>query len=176
MLVLQSHYRTEANFTWDALDAAYNRLRHWYAIAELRWQIHDTLVDDDIKDTTHDSNGTLLSAPHAALEALSNDLNTPEVLIIFEHAFDMVETVNSTHVQRSSLLALLESVDSLLGLTLLEDTPDITDAQKKLIVQRQRAREQKDWQTSDAIRDQLEAEHIYVRDTGTRSLWSRQPS
>ena len=79
MLLLQSHYRTEGNFTWDNLDAAKNRLSHWREIAVLRWQIHDTLNDDSEKDS-HDTSAKLLAASHAALEALNNDLNTPEAL------------------------------------------------------------------------------------------------
>jgi cysteinyl-tRNA synthetase len=38
LLVLQSHYRTQSNFSWDNLLAAFRRLNRWQAIADLRWQ------------------------------------------------------------------------------------------------------------------------------------------
>src|SRR5690606_16943595 len=46
LLVLQSHYRSPTNFSFDNASAATNRLRHWRNIAALRHQTHKT-VDDD---------------------------------------------------------------------------------------------------------------------------------
>lgn len=171
MLVIQSHYRSESNFTWDNLAAARNRLTHWRQVAALRWQLHDTLVDDGEKDS-HDISAKLLAAPHAALESLSDDLNTPEALRAIEEAFDAVESTNLVNVQQDALEQLLTFVDNTLGLTLLETTPDITDDQKKLILERQRAREAKDWQRSDELRDQLATQAIILNDTAHGVRWS----
>ena len=41
MYVLESHYRTQAHFTWEGLEAAQNRLNNWQALADLRWQAID---------------------------------------------------------------------------------------------------------------------------------------
>lgn len=43
LFVLQSHYRSEGNFTFDNLTAAQHRLHRWRNVAALRHQIHDTL-------------------------------------------------------------------------------------------------------------------------------------
>jgi len=170
MLILQSHYMSEGNFTWENLEGAKNRRTHWRTIAALRWQIHDTLDDEDTKASTNVS-AKLLAAPHAALEALNNDLNTPESLRVIEEAMSIVETAQLATVQKRALVHLLEFIDETLGIDLLASTPDISDEQKQLILERQRARENKDWAISDRLRDQLIAQGIGVSDALSGVRW-----
>lgn len=173
MFILQSHYRTETNFTFDNLAAASARLQRWKDIATLRWQVHDTLENDDDKDAEHTINGSILAAPHAALEALQNDLNTPQALVAIEQAFDVIERSAIDKIQHSALTELLRWIDDTLGLRLLGTTPDITDSQKQRILERLRAREAQDWATSDAIRDELANQGITLNDTPARTIWIR---
>lgn len=169
MFVLQSHYRTESNFTWENIAAAAVRLKHWRAVASLRHQIHDTLVDDDEKD--HDVNGKLLSAKQAVLESLNDDLGSPQALSVLEQTIDAVEQANITHLRRDAFEELLVFVDDILGLRLLDSTPDISDEHKQLILERSRAREEKQWQRSDELRDQLASAGIGLNDTNGGSRW-----
>jgi len=171
MFALQSHYRTESNFTWENISAAHNRLQHWRQVASLRWQMNDTLVDDDDKDHA-DTTGKLLAAIHAARESLQDDLNTPEALRTIEEAFDAVEAANHSHTQQDALEQLLEFTDETLGLQLLATTPDINEEQKRIIIERERAREAKDWGRSDELRDQLMEQGIALSDTKYGARWS----
>jgi len=171
MLALQSHYRTESNFTWDNLAAARNRLSNWREVAALRWQMHDTLVNDDDK-AQHDVSTKLLAAPHAALEVLNDDLNTPEVLRVIEEAFSAIQANNHTHIQQDAFDAFLAFIDEILGLKLVETTPDIDEESKKLILERTHARDNKDWQRSDELRDELAARGIQLNDTASGVTWS----
>lgn len=172
LLVLSKHYRSEGNFTWEILDAAANRLARWRSIAALRWQVHDTLENDDDKDTTHDVNGTVLAAPHAALDHLRDDLNTPEALAALERAFESIEQHPIGHIQKSALVALLEWIEEVLGIRLLAPTPDISDEAKQLILKRNSAREAKNWEQSDILRDELAAKYqIKVLDTPSGPVW-----
>lgn len=173
MFILQSHYRTETNFTFDNLAAARSRLERWKDIAALRWQIHDTLVNDDDKDSTGRVNGIILAAPHAALEALNDDLNTPEALVKLETALDALGAAPLDALQHSAVKALVDWIDDVLGLKLAESTPDITDAQKQTILQRERARDNKDWQLSDRLRDELLEQGVALRDSGSSTIWTR---
>lgn len=173
MFALQSHYRTESNFTWENLTAARNRLNNWREAAALRWQMHDTLVDDEDK-SSHDVSAKLTTAPHAAMEALNDDLNTPEMLRIVEEAFASVQSTNHAHVQQQALDDFLAFVDETLGLQLVATTPDIDDESKKLILERVQARSAKEWRRSDEIRDELAAKGIRLNDTPTGATWSWQ--
>ncbi|HEY0965549.1 MAG TPA: cysteine--tRNA ligase [Candidatus Saccharimonadales bacterium] len=172
LLVLSKHYRSEGNFTWEILDAASNRLIRWRNIAVLRWQTHDTLEDDDDKDSSHDVNGVILAAPHAALDHLRDDLGTPEALAVIERAFENIEQHSIRKIQKSALVALLEWIEQTLGVRLLGSTPDINDEAKQTILERASAREAKDWQRSDELRDLLASRYqIKVLDTNTGPVW-----
>ncbi len=172
IMALSKHYRTEGNFSWEILEAAHNRLQRWRNIAALRWQTNDTLVDDDDKDSSADINGRVLAAPHAVIERLTDDLNTPEALAAVEYVFDDLEKTALVKIQKSALVSLLESIDSLLGLRLLETTPDIPDEAKRLIIERIHARNSKDWQRSDDLRDTLETNYsVTLLDTPSGVVW-----
>jgi cysteinyl-tRNA synthetase len=173
MFALQSHYRSEGNFTWENLEAAKNRLRNWKTIAQLRWQMHDTIVSDGEKaDDKH--NNVIELAYQNTLSALDDDLNTPQAFSVIEEAFDsIVQRQQLSAAWRQPFMELLELIDETLGLNILSSTPDITDEQKQLIIKRQRAREDKDWKTSDKLRDQLLKDGILLNDTAGGARWSR---
>ena len=171
MFTLQSHYRTETNFSWENLEAAKNRLRRWKQIAALRWQTHDTLETDESK--SHDANATMLAAQSAVLEAVSDDLNTPEGLVAAERAFDEIETVSISSLRHDTLVDFINFLDDIFGLDLAETTPDITDEQKQRIMERRHARDNKDWVLSDKIRDELAYSGIVLNDTAHRTIWYR---
>jgi len=168
LFMLQSHYRAPINFTFENLTAAGNRLKKWRNIAALRHQTHDTLQNDDDK-STDDRSVSLYATTQAFLEALQDDLNTSEAFKIIEEAFSRLNTLEAIH--QHALVSLLESIDDVLGLRLLETTPDISDDAKQLIIARQRAREEKDWAASDQIRKEVEAHSIVLRDETSGTIW-----
>ena len=70
------------------------------------------------------------------------------------------------------LFRSLEVIDEVLGLELMDTTPDIDDEAKRLILERQQARRAKDWQAADNIRAQLNEKGIALRDTPSGQVWS----
>lgn len=170
MFILQSHYRTEGNFTFENLTAARNRRRNWRNIAALRHQIHDTITPDTV--TESDSKTVSLYASNQALlGALSDDLNTAEAMAVIDAAFDTVVNSRLEDIHQHALVTFLESIDDLLGLKLLETTPDVSDDVKRLIVERTRVREEKNYTRSDEIRDELAKSGIAIRDTASGPIW-----
>ena len=168
MFVLQSHYRTEGNFTFENLEAAKNRLANWRHVAELRHQIHETVTHDDHKTLS------LLATSGIILEALNDDLNTPQALSSIDEVFSRIEgTQNIDTINRHSLIELLDTIDEVLGLQLAPSTPDIDDDIKQLIIQRERVRDDKDWQQSDILRDQIQKSGITLRDTAHGTVWEK---
>jgi cysteinyl-tRNA synthetase len=170
LFVLQSHYRSEGNFTFENLTAAKNRLNNWRNVAALRHQIHDTLQNDDDKDTD-ERTVSLYATSQAIVEALGDDLNTPEALKIIDDAFSRLENKDLADIHQHAFVSLLETIDNTLGLQLLTSTPDISDDAKRLILERKTARDNKDWNRSDELRDELLKEGIALRDTPHSSVW-----
>ncbi len=169
MFILQSHYRTETNFTWDNIKSAHNRLQRWKKVAVLRWQTHDTLDTDESKD--HDIHTGMQAAIASAKEMLAHDLNTPEALVAVEALFDQLDVTNIDDIRHDKLVEFLQALDELFGLNLLVATPDISDEQKQEIIRRQHVRSEKNWSESDAIRQKLESSGIILNDTAHHTLW-----
>jgi cysteinyl-tRNA synthetase len=165
LFILQSQYRSESNFTFENLTAAKNRRYHWRNVAALRHQTHDTITDDSDKTIS------LLATSQAIVEALNNDLNTPEALRVIDQAFSKFDGKSLKDIHQHGLKQALETIDEVLGLDLIATTPDIDDSTKQLIIKRQRARDEKDFTTSDRLRNELLAKGIVVRDTNSGSIW-----
>lgn len=170
LMILQAHYRSQTNFTWENLQAAQNRLQDLRAMAVLRWQAQDRIAET----TTY----ILNDVPAELIKILSNDLDTPNALAYLSEISTQLgvvlidKNVDNRYNSLKSFEAMLRTLDDLFGLDLSKQ-PDITDSQKSLIHQREQARERKDWQQADELRQQLEAQGILVRDTPHGPVWSR---
>lgn len=162
MLVLQAHYRSQLNFSWEGLEAAKNRLERWRSVAVLRFQ-----ANNEAADTTE----AIEQAANAATQALQKDLDTPQALSYYETALTAVEQgVNSATLP--AFEKLLANIDQQLGLDLLGQT-DVDDSQKAILAERQKARDSKDWAAADKLRDDLLTQGVHVRDTAHGQVWSR---
>ncbi len=147
LLVLQSHYRSQSNFSWEGLGAAQNRLKKVYAWADL---VHQTNRVNKFMDASGQNT-----------EALEDDLRTGDLLVLIELNMDIAPKPN-----------LLEKLDQLLGLN-LSNRPDASEQQKKLISERETARKNDDWQSADEFRGQLEKQGIGINDTDRGPVWYR---
>lgn len=164
LLALQSHYRKQTNFSIENAHAAAQRLKNWRRAASLRHQIHRTVEQPtDIVPS--------FASIKVLTELLSNDLDTPRALAHIDEVINTVLDAPLGHLQRRALIDFIEHVDTILGFSLIKDTPDITDEQKQVILERRRARETKDWAKSDQLRDELITQGIELRDTAHTTIW-----
>jgi cysteinyl-tRNA synthetase len=106
--------------------------------------------------------------------ALDDDLNMPEALSVI---FDFVRQANSIGAG-SKALGLLLDFDRVLGLGLGEvgewKTPGQAEPEiKKLIMEREKERENKNWKEADRIRAELKDMGVAVEDTDKGPRWKR---
>ncbi len=158
--VLESHYRSQSKFSWDSMEAAKNRLQAYTAFTDLIWQL-----------PTEAQSTVLQSSISDILTLIQNDLDTPEVLARLSAIETNWQALLETETQ-TSLKEFLYFIDNLLGLQ-LSNRIDITDEQKRLIKDRESARQSQDWSKSDDIRNQLQEQGIGLRDIPNRSIWFR---
>lgn len=161
LLYLQSHYRHQADFSFCSLKAASSRLENWHSLAVLMYQ--------PIEAQT--SISTKLNEFHkTVINHINNDLDTPQVLAAIDTLFSgLTEGFPAKDVPQ--FVQVLKFIDELLGLD-LHSTKDISDSAKELIAKRGTARDNKDWKSSDAIREELIKQHIQLRDTPNGQIWS----
>lgn len=163
LFMLQSHYRSPINFTWDNLHAAGNRLQSYRAMADHSWQTTN--------EGTIDSNN-IEGAKNDILKALFDDLNTPAALTRLSQLETDIDDGGINISCRDTYKTFLNWLDSTLGLGLAKSI-DITDVQKKLITERQLARHDRNWVISDEIRDNLAQQGIALKDNRYGQIWWR---
>jgi cysteinyl-tRNA synthetase len=167
--LLTSHYRSQSDYSRDALDSAATTLRRLRART-----VGDLPM---IEAATYQSAMAAASDEARALirridEAISEDLNTARVLAILQ---ETVQTADLVPEDRRLVVAVAEH---LLGLGLGEpqqDAPalsaDLSATVLVMVAERDRAREARDWAHADEVRAELERMGIRVKDTPQGTAW-----
>ena len=150
LFTYSGHYKSKINFTWDAMVAnakSLERLRNGY-------QTHNNGTED-VED------GIIAEFENRFHEAINDDLNMPLAMGV---VWEVIR-----YPQKSKKLAdLLLKFDSVMALDIdrAEDKQsDIPEEILELVEQRKIARENKDWQKSDELRDLISEKGYIIRDT-----------
>lgn len=156
-VLIGAHYRKQLNFTLESLAAAREALLKIAKAAA-------TLAQNADPETplTHIDFGPF----QPAWDSLNNDLNTPAALGHIFTALRETNKLNGTHA--ASTLAALNRILRALGITLPKITPENTNTPpeiQKIAETRWTARTNKDWATSDQLRDQLANLGYTVKDS-----------
>jgi len=169
--ILASHYRSPLNYGDDNLDKARGALQRLYTA------LRDTGVDGQAEP--------LVEYVERFDAAMNDDFNTPEALaVLFELARAMNRSRDSNDGQLAELVATIHQLAGRLGI--LQSDPEVylrgDTAQGEaaddaliddLVVQRQAARERRDWAEADRLRDQLLEMGIELEDAAGRTRWRR---
>ncbi|MBQ0103931.1 MAG: cysteine--tRNA ligase [Prevotellaceae bacterium] len=179
--ILQAHYRSTVDFSNEALQAAekgFERLMDAYkTLQSLQASPAGTASAAEI---TLD---TVNALRQKCYDAMNDDLNTPIVISNLFEASRLINQVadHSASISAEALAALTEMFKlftfDLLGLV---NTAGASNADREaafgevvdmLLEQRSKAKANKDWATSDAIRDKLAALGFEVKDTKDGFSW-----
>ncbi len=172
--MLQSHYSSTLDFSNEALQASekgFKRLLNAYTLLNTIQHSQTSTVNiDDLEKKCYD--------------AINDDLNTPMVIA---YLFDAAKIINvlydkkdtATFEQIEKLKTLfndfffdilgLQSEDSNTG-----NTEKINGVMNIIIDIRKKARENKDFSTSDFIRDELKKINIQIKDAKDGALWEHE--
>ncbi len=191
--LLSKHYRSPVDFTADGMNDAERALARVY---EARSLAEEALGREKWKKVPmpEDILSEWKKTGPAFADALEDDLNTAQAL---GHVFTMVRLVNrlledkalkaseATRTLLSEFAGRMQDVTARTGL--FGDSPagflnalrasrcaryniDVPKVEE-LLAQRARARQEKDFAGSDALRDELKAMHVEVRDTPKGQVW-----
>ncbi len=148
---LNSHYRNQLVFSWEALDGAalaYQKLKNKIKSLDKTPDLHESKLD---------------FYQNAFKDAIGNDLNTSSMLTVLYDALKDDELSDFTK------LYLVEDFDKVLSLGLIEEEKALSDERKieveALIEKRNEAKKNKDFSTADKIRDDLLKDGIKLIDS-----------
>lgn len=168
--ILQAHYRSTVDFSNEALQAAekgYSRLMQAYKT--LRSLQPSKTSSIDVKEYRQ-----------KCYDAMNDDLNTP---IVISHLFDMAKVINTVNDKKATLTQA--DIDEMKGIfdTFVFDIMGLKDEatgnntqlldglMQMILDVRAQAKSNKDWATSDKIRDSLAALGVSVKDGKDGATW-----
>ena len=172
--ILQAHYRSTIDFSNEALQAAEKGfLKLMKTIESL-----NKLKVSDL------SSVDVVRLKEKCYEALNDDLNSP---VLLSHLFEGVRIVNSVIDGSESIdTPGLESLKELFHTFVFEilglkdektgkDDKKLTNELMKIIIDlRQAAKNNKDWPTSDKIRNELKNAGVLLKDLKEGAEWERE--
>ena len=171
--ILQAHYRSTVDFSNEALQAAKKGLERlmdaYHHLMKLKAADVSTVDVKDLRRKCYD--------------AMNDDLNSP---IVIAHLFDAARTINSVKDGKATIS--LEDLKELQDVfhTFIFDILGMKDeaasagnnsneafgkAMDLLLTIRQQAKANKDWATSDKIRNELTAIGFEIKDTKDGAEW-----
>ncbi|GEN27079.1 cysteine--tRNA ligase [Halovibrio variabilis] len=169
-LLVASHYRSPINYSLDSLTEARKSLTRFYTALE--GVELGAIASSDVS-----------AYRERFTQVMDDDFNTPEALaVLFELAREVNRAKQENPEQAPKLAAELKQLGSILGLlqqapqTFLKGTQQqgmpLSESEiDAKIAQRQQAKENKDFAQADAIRDELAALGIILKDSREGTSW-----
>ena len=171
--LIRTHYRQNANFTLQGLRDCGRMVDRW---CRLRDDLESGLV------VAGDGPGPLELALPAFTDAICDDLNLARAIGVLNEAVnasraDAVDLIDDAE-RASRELEALERMDMVLGVldrneAAAAEADDVSETVEARIQARAEAKAVKDWSTADAIRDELVAMGIAIKDGPEGTTWSR---
>ena len=174
--MLSAHYRSPLNFSADLMESAKASLSRIVNAADnLKHLLKNTAVEamTDAEKELFAGTDVFVKAYEAAME---DDFNTADAV---SAVFDLVKYINSNVSAENSkellqaMFNLLVKLTDVLGLIVDKEEEILAEDIEKLIEERQAARKAKDFARADAIRDELLAMGIILKDTREGVKWTK---
>ncbi len=138
---LNSHYRNQLTFTWDALksaETAYTKLKNKIKQLDRTPNLSDKKLD---------------FYQNKFKEAIGNDLNTSSMITL------VYDVLKDEELSDFTKLYLIDDFDKVLSLSLIEEPKEVSEELEELILakieERNNAKKNKDFVLADKIRDEL---------------------
>ncbi len=169
--LLSSHYRRKLNFTFAKVRESKKniiKLRDFY-----------NSLENNIESSERDLEGLVENADKEFVSCLDDDLNISGALGAL---FTLIREVNNYRENNQlkkkdaeAIKNLLEKTDKILAVLnpSEEEADELSDEEQKLIKEREEARENKNWEKADKIRDQLQERSIMIQDGPDGTTWKR---
>jgi cysteinyl-tRNA synthetase len=162
-LLLQTHYKTQLNFTFQGVEAVKSSLQRLNDFIQRMYEIQTSQSDGQVDLLAKD-------ALKRFTEALADDLNISSALAAM---FDFVREINclcdvsQVSVKEAQVVVeLMKKFDTVLGvLTFDKREETIPEELQEAFAKRQQARKDKNWKLSDELRDFIHQRGFAIEDT-----------
>ena len=157
LALLSSHYRQGLDWNEKVIYQANKLINKLY-------EIKDDLDDVTISDKNEDNLD--------AISILMDDLNTPGLITELNN---ILKEYNSSQSEKENVKSRLSLISSVLGIledeTFNEISDEFKDKINDMVIKRSKAKNNKDFKTADAIRDQLIELGVEINDSSDGTEW-----
>lgn len=162
-MLLQTHYKTQLNFTFSGLEAVKSSMQRLNDFIQRLYTITH-------EKSSGEAAAYLQKAYLSFAEALADDLN---ISVALAAIFDLVRELNGlcdkgavSALEAQQILALMKRFDSVLGfLTFEKEAEVIPNELQEAFETRQKARSEKNWALADQMRDFISKKGYVIEDT-----------
>ena len=173
-MLLQTHYKTQLNFTFAGLEAVKHSLQRLNDFIQ-------RLLEINVSGNTGAADEVLDRSLRLFAEALADDLNISEALAA---VFELVREVNFLCDQKKILaedadriLKLLKKFNAVLGLLSFEKKAEAVPIElQEALDKRNQARKDKNWALADQLRDYILNNGFVIEDTPSGARLKRKLS
>jgi cysteinyl-tRNA synthetase len=169
--LLTAHYRNDFNFNEEDLIASKKRLDKLYRVKKRVYGIEKSALNKTFQAKI--------------LEALNDDLNSAKAIALVDemitHANELLDKEPKNKNFKKELVANIEFINDILGIG-VEDaymyfqlgmSQETIEKIEALIVLRNEAKQQKEFQKADTIREELTQMGISLMDTPNKTVWEK---
>ncbi len=169
--LLTAQYRANFNFNEEDLIASKKRLDKLYRVKKRVYGLSKALVDKEFKNRL--------------LEALNDDLNSAKAISIIDEYINKANEILDKEPKnknfKKELVATFEFIDEIFGIGFndaykyfqfgvsAEDIKKIED----LIQKRTKAKQEKDFEKADKIREEISSLEVLIMDTPNGTVWEK---
>lgn len=160
-LLLQTHYRTQLNFTFEGLKAAKSSVQRIQDFVQRLKSIND-------KTSFNLINPIIEKEKLKFIDAITDDLN---ISVALASIFDLIREVNFliddkkiSQEEASLVLKFLDNLDEILGFISLDGDENIPKIVEDALERRKEARKSKDFKLADELRDYILDQGYIIED------------
>ena len=165
LLVIQSNYINQSQFTYELLNGAFSSLKN--LIRDFSW-IYSS-ADNEINNS--ELRIKIKKSRKTILDYMSDNLNTPRALSTLH---DLASYIGNLSFISKEDLEIVENfghfINSIFGINIVRKI-NLSKDQSDVIKERSIYRTKKEWEKADNSRLLLEKQGIGLRDVGESSLW-----
>lgn len=170
--LLSTHYRKPLHASRKDLDGS---IKGYHRIRRFLCRVHNAMEKSVGKISTLSDD--LYSLEQSFVKALSDDLDVAQA---FSEVFAFIRKANQFMDEEKlgeddcrGILDVFGKIDRILGGIFARDLRGLTDEEKKLLADREKARREGAWELADRLRDELLLRGIRLVDTPKGTLWER---
>ena len=169
--MMTTHYKSDLSYTLEDLESSKKRLDKLYRVKKRVHGIGSSKVNKDLKSDI--------------IKAMNDDMNTSVALSVIDEYISKINEVLDKEPKnkalKKELVASIKFISDILGIANQDSfkyfqfgiSEDEINQIEGLIIKRDEAKKDKNFELSDKIRDELKNINISIMDTSNGTLWEK---